>query len=44
MNKNMAQMASKRAAHSQICALTKSIIKSQNAEIAKMQGWQQAWN
>ena len=40
----MAQMASKRAAHSQIRTLTKSIVKSQNAEIAKMQGWQQAWN
>jgi uncharacterized protein (DUF305 family) len=40
----MAQMASKRAAHSQTRNLTKSIIKSQNAEIAKMQGWQQAWN
>ena len=40
----MAQMALKRAAHSQTRNLTKSIIKSQNAEIAKMQGWQQAWN
>ena len=40
----MAQMASKRAANSQTRNLTKSIIKSQNAEIAKMQGWQQAWN
>jgi uncharacterized protein (DUF305 family) len=36
----MAQMASKRAAYSQTRNLTKSIIKSQNAEIAKMQGWQ----
>ncbi len=40
----MAKMASERAAHSQIRTLTKSIIKSQNAEISKMQGWQQAWN
>jgi uncharacterized protein (DUF305 family) len=40
----MAQMASKRAAHSQTRNLTKSIVKSQNAEIAKMQEWQQAWN
>jgi uncharacterized protein (DUF305 family) len=40
----MAQMASERAAHSQIRTLTKLIIKSQNAEIAKMKGWQQAWN
>jgi uncharacterized protein (DUF305 family) len=40
----MAQMASGRAAHPEIRTLTQSIIKSQNVEIAKMQGWQQAWN
>ena len=40
----MAQMASKRVTHSQTRNLTKSIIKSQNADIARMQGWQQAWN
>ena len=40
----MAQMVSKRAAHPAIRNLARSIIKSQNAEIAKMQGWQQAWN
>jgi uncharacterized protein (DUF305 family) len=40
----MAQMASGRAARPQIRTLTQSIIKSQNVEIAKMQGWQQAWN
>ena len=40
----MAQMASQRAAHPDLRNLAKSIIKSQNAEIAKMQGWQQAWN
>ena len=40
----MAQMASGRAARPEIRALAQSIIKSQNAEIAQMQGWQQAWN
>lgn len=40
----MAQMAAKRATHPEIRALAQSIIKSQNAEIAQMQGWQQAWN
>ena len=40
----MAQMASKRAAHPDLRNLARSIIKSQNAEISKMQGWQQAWN
>ncbi|AFY96926.1 DUF305 domain-containing protein [Chamaesiphon minutus] len=40
----MAQMASGRATHSEIRTLAESIIKSQNAEIAKMQGWQQAWH
>jgi len=39
----MAQMASKRAAHPDLRNLARSIIKSQNAEISKMQGWQQAW-
>jgi len=40
----MAQMASKRATRPEIRTLAQSIIKSQNAEIAQMQGWQQAWN
>ena len=40
----MAQMASGRAARPEIRTLAQSIIKSQNAEIAQMQGWQQAWN
>jgi len=40
----MAQMASNRATRPQIRTLAQSIIKSQNAEIAQMQGWQQAWN
>jgi uncharacterized protein (DUF305 family) len=40
----MAQMASGRAAHPEIRTLAQSIIKSQSAEIAQMQGWQQAWN
>jgi uncharacterized protein (DUF305 family) len=40
----MAQMASNRATRLQIRTLAQSIIKSQNAEIAQMQGWQQAWN
>lgn len=40
----MAQMASGRAVHLEIRTLAQSIIKSQNAEIAQMQGWQQAWN
>jgi len=40
----MAQMASNRATRPQIQTLAQSIIKSQNAEIAQMQGWQIAWN
>ena len=40
----MAQMASGRAARPEIRTLAQSIIKSLNAEIAQMQGWQQAWN
>lgn len=40
----MAQMASNRATRPEIRTLAQSIIKSQNAEIAQMQGWQQAWN
>ena len=40
----MAQMASGRAARPEIRTLAQSIIKSQNAEIAQLQGWQQAWN
>jgi uncharacterized protein (DUF305 family) len=40
----MAQMASKRATRPEIRTLAQSIIKSQNAEIAQMQGWQQAWD
>jgi uncharacterized protein (DUF305 family) len=40
----MAQMVSSRAARPEIRTLAQSIIKSQNAEIAQMQGWQQAWN
>ncbi len=40
----MAQMASGRAVRPEIRTLAQSIIKSQNAEIAQMQGWQQAWN
>jgi uncharacterized protein (DUF305 family) len=40
----MAQMVSGRATHPEIRTLAQSIIKSQNAEIAQMQGWQQAWN
>ncbi|QLE46246.1 DUF305 domain-containing protein (plasmid) [Nostoc sp. C052] len=36
----MAQMASGRAVHLEIRTLAQSIIKSQNAEIAQMQGWQ----
>jgi len=40
----MSQMASNRASRPEIRTLTQSIIKSQNAEIAQMQGWQQAWN
>ena len=40
----MAQMASGRAARPEIRTLAQSIIKSQNAEIAQMQGWQQSWN
>jgi uncharacterized protein (DUF305 family) len=35
----MAQMVSGRAAHPEIRTLAQSIIKSQNAEIAQMQGW-----
>lgn len=38
----MAQMASGRAAHPEIRTLAQSIIKDQKAEIAQMQGWQQA--
>jgi len=40
----MAQMATRRATRPEIRALAQSIIKSQNAEIVQMQGWQQAWN
>lgn len=40
----MAQMASDRATHPEIRTLAQSIIKSQSAEIAEMQGWQQTWN
>ncbi|OIP71287.1 MAG: DUF305 domain-containing protein [Oscillatoriales cyanobacterium CG2_30_44_21] len=40
----MAQMASTRANRSEIRTLAQSIIKSQNAEIMQMKGWQQAWN
>jgi uncharacterized protein (DUF305 family) len=40
----MAQMAINRATRPEIRTLAQSIIKSQNAEIAQMQGWQQAWN
>lgn len=40
----MAQMVSGRTARPEIRTLAQSIIKSQNAEIAQMQGWQQAWN
>jgi uncharacterized protein (DUF305 family) len=40
----MAQMASRRATRPEIRTLAQSIIKSQNAEISQMQGWQQAWN
>jgi uncharacterized protein (DUF305 family) len=35
----MAQMVSERATHPEIRTLAESIIKSQNAEIAKMQAW-----
>jgi len=41
---SMAQMASGRATHLETRTLAQSIIKAQNAEIAQMQGWQQAWN
>ena len=40
----MAQMVSERASHPEIRTLAQSIITSQSAEIAQMQGWQQAWN
>lgn len=40
----MAQMASGRAAHPEVRTLAQSIIRYQNAELAQMQGWQQAWN
>jgi uncharacterized protein (DUF305 family) len=40
----MAQMASGRATRPEIRTLIQSIIKSQNAEIMQMKGWQQAWN
>jgi uncharacterized protein (DUF305 family) len=40
----MAQMAINRATRPEIRTLAQSIIKSQNAEIAQMQGWQIAWN
>jgi uncharacterized protein (DUF305 family) len=40
----MAQMASMRATRPEIRTLAQSIIKSENAEIVQMQGWQQAWN
>ncbi|HEY9622446.1 MAG TPA: DUF305 domain-containing protein [Crinalium sp.] len=39
----MVQMASGCAAHLETRTLAQSIIKAQNAEIAQMQGWQQAW-
>jgi uncharacterized protein (DUF305 family) len=39
-----AQMAINRATRPEIRTLAQSIIKSQNAEIAQMQGWQIAWN
>lgn len=40
----IAQMASTRSTRPEIRALAQSIIKSQNAEIMQMKGWQQAWN
>ncbi len=40
----MSQMAAGRATRPEIRTLAQSIIKSQNAEIAQMKGWQQAWN
>ncbi|MBD2316422.1 DUF305 domain-containing protein [Phormidium tenue] len=40
----MAQMASGRTTRPEIRTLAQSIIKSQNAEIMQMKGWQQAWN
>ncbi|NUN66772.1 DUF305 domain-containing protein (plasmid) [Pseudanabaena biceps] len=40
----MAQMTSGRATRPEIRTLAQSIIKSQNAEIMQMKGWQQAWN
>ncbi|AFY73580.1 hypothetical protein Syn7502_01512 [Synechococcus sp. PCC 7502] len=40
----MAQMAINRATRPETRTLAQSIIKSQNAEIAQMQGWQIAWN
>jgi uncharacterized protein (DUF305 family) len=40
----MAQMASGRSTRPEIRTLAQSIIKSQNAEIAQMKGWQQDWN
>jgi uncharacterized protein (DUF305 family) len=40
----MAKMASERASHPEIRTLAQSMITSQSAEIAQMQGWQQAWN
>lgn len=40
----MAQMAAGRTTRPEIRTLAQSIIKSQNAEIAQMKGWQQAWN
>ncbi|PZV13439.1 MAG: DUF305 domain-containing protein [Pseudanabaena sp.] len=40
----MSQMASTRTTRPEIRTLAASIIKSQNAEIAQMKGWQQAWN
>ncbi len=40
----MAQMALGRSAGPEIRTLAQSIIQSQRAEIAQMQGWQQAWN
>ena len=40
----MAQMASTRSTRPEIRILAQSIIKSQNAEIMQMKGWQQAWN
>lgn len=39
----MAQMAINRATRPEIRTLAQSIIKSQNAEIAQMEGWQIAW-